>query len=494
MSSSQEKNNNGGSTNASSSSSRAESSNEDPGPKAGDLVIREGFPALMIPSSNGSYQPMLTGEEPLPRHAFVANENCIQFHQEYLQTLQEDCETVFSARDKPDGAAYSAGQTFFLPANKEPRCALEALAMMIFHKHTEHLPTGTFNPATSGANWWTLVMDSDDENAGSESGEKEHQEAPVAAAATASTNDTKNSDDAANDDEEDDDDEDEVGLHFDADYELEDQTNIMLHPRVATVTYLSDCGAPTVIFNLKSPPMDDQQRKALESNIDKAWLSHPQLGKHVAFDGRLLHGAPALYFPSRQHDNGGKRDKLIINDEDGKPAAKRQKLDDGSHVDASKRPIISNGKRYTLLVNVWLNHWVMDAALLDEEVCVKLKTPWNGVGGTINEETRGNLEKGDEVEVGTDNDPLPFTWNKDVDLSKDTSSNFPTIALKASNVDPAGEDEIALCNHHVTMFYNPLMSECHKASQLAPTVEMKLQENAIRLRVDGVVEEEEEDE
>ena len=82
-------------------------------------------------------------------------------------------------------------------------------------------------------------------------------------------------------------DEDEVGLHFDADYELEEQTgNILLHPRVATVTYLSDCGAPTLILDQKSPPMDDLKKSTLENVISTAWLSHPQVGKHTAFDGR----------------------------------------------------------------------------------------------------------------------------------------------------------------------------------------------------------------
>ena len=49
--------------------------------------------------------------------------------------------------------------------------------------------------------------------------------------------------------------------------------------------------------------MDDLGKKTLEEDISRAWLSHPQLGKHTAFDGRLLHGAPALYFPSFDKKN-----------------------------------------------------------------------------------------------------------------------------------------------------------------------------------------------
>lgn len=44
-----------------------------------------------------------------------------------------------------------------------------------------------------------------------------------------------------NEEEEDDEEEDQVGWHYDADYGLEDQApGLLLHPRVATVTYLSN--------------------------------------------------------------------------------------------------------------------------------------------------------------------------------------------------------------------------------------------------------------
>ena len=390
------------------------------GPGEGDLVMRDGFPALRIPGTKG--KPMVDGEEPIPRHLFWSSQDAIAFDSTQLDLLRQDCATVFTARDKPDGQAYSTGQTFFLPANKEPRCALEALVMTIFQKHTAHLEKGTFSPAHSGAEWWTLVMDDDDDDA-----------------------DAPPSGDTSEEEEED-----EVGLHFDADYELEDQaSNLLLHPRLATVTYLSNYGAPTLILNQKSPPMEDIKKKTLEQGIDKAWLSHPHVGKHTAFDGRLLHGAPALFFPSK---------KQLAEKE--QPDAKRQKVDT---------------KRYTLLVNIWLNHWVLDAALLDEEICSSLKTPW--------EPPKSNL-KSDDTYVA------PFTWNDNVDLNQ--SPKVEKITLKPSNVDPAGEDEIALCNHEVTVKYNPLMQECHKASASGSNVEMELVDGAITIEVGEELKEEEE--
>jgi hypothetical protein len=41
-----------------------------------------------------------------------------------------------------------------------------------------------------------------------------------------------------------------------------------------------------MVFEQKSPPMDDLKKSTLEKGISKAWLSHPKIGKHTAFDGR----------------------------------------------------------------------------------------------------------------------------------------------------------------------------------------------------------------
>ena len=74
-------------------------------------------------------------------------------------------------------------------------------------------------------------------------------------------------------------------------YRLEEQIpNYHVHPRVATVTYLSDTGVPTLILSKCSPPPTDPEKKSLGGSINRAWLSHPSSGKHIAFDGRYLHG------------------------------------------------------------------------------------------------------------------------------------------------------------------------------------------------------------
>jgi hypothetical protein len=118
---------------------------------------------------------------------------------------------------------------------------------------------------------------------------------------------------------------------------LEEQLpNFMLHPRVATITYLSDTGVPTLILNKRSPPPSDHEKESLNGSINKAWLSHPSFGKHVAFDGRFLHGAPGKYFQSVN------KTTLSVPE----PKSKRLRLDEhGTNCKLSD-------KRITFLVNV----------------------------------------------------------------------------------------------------------------------------------------------
>ena len=63
-----------------------------------------------------------------------------------------DCRKAFTARniDNQEDENYSAGSTYFLRADKKPRCALEAFAQEIFQTHTKN---ATFDPKRSGAEW-----------------------------------------------------------------------------------------------------------------------------------------------------------------------------------------------------------------------------------------------------------------------------------------------------------------------------------------------------
>jgi hypothetical protein len=394
-----------------------------PAPKSNDFVIRDGFPALR----NEQGEPLIKGDEPLPRAPFLSYTSALDLA-DTQTTMEEDCATVFSARAKEGQAAYSAGCTYFAPAVMKPRCGLEALALQIFEAHTKDLPKGSFAPEQSGAEWWTLVLDADPPKEESENGDDD-------------------------DDESKEEDHDEVGMHFDADYGLEDQApGLMLHPRVATITYLSNVGAPTLILDKRSPPPNDVME--LGGEITRGWLSGPRIGKHVAFDGRLLHGAPATFFP------GVALGDVVVE----APPAKKQKSNDGvASIPRPEKP----PQRITFMVNVWLNHCPMDAELLDDDIVEKLKTP---------SDNKSNLS-----------------------LAKTTQdSPLDQKSVGVYTEDPAGEEETVICDRVVTLFYNEKMEKQHAISQAAArdgkSYELQFAKGSLRLEVGAVVEEKDEEE
>jgi hypothetical protein len=190
---------------------------------------------------------------------------------EELSNLVADCKTACSAKANK-GEGYSSGQTYFIRGDEAPRCGLEKLAKDIF---AFHAGDALFDPSRSGAEWWTLIL----------------------------------KDDAT------------CGFHWDRDYGLEGQQGIYIHPHIGTVSYLSDVGAPTLMFQHVSPLMSNESKCG---DVKALHISYPKVGKHISFDGRLLHGVPVEFLPaeaqaSSSNENGG-------------------------------------AGRVSFLVNVWLNH------------------------------------------------------------------------------------------------------------------------------------------
>ncbi|CAN0429479.1 unnamed protein product, partial [Ectocarpus sp. 13 AM-2016] len=115
----------------------------------------------------------------------------------------------------------------------------------------------------------------------------------------------------------------------------------------------------------------------------KAWVSRPALGKHICFDGRYLHAAPAelaLPPPStgldetpppegglRGGDGAGRSKKR---DKDGKSKV----VLPGSSVDGKggSSNTTARRRRVTFLVNVWLNHTPRTAAPLPAPTAAEL--------------------------------------------------------------------------------------------------------------------------
>ncbi len=89
-----------------------------------------------------------------------------------------------------------------------------------------------------------------------------------------------------------------VDLHYDKDEILAEKFGLGSFPTLSTVTYLTGRddvddvnenttdNEPTVIF---SHTYDDDEDRPIEMML----LSHAVRGKHIVFDGRLLHGAPS---------------------------------------------------------------------------------------------------------------------------------------------------------------------------------------------------------
>ena len=458
-----------------------------------DLIIADGFPALSTfkpptGKSTGDDDFSATKDDPIPRYPFASFPRSLRVKNTARSDFLGDCERAFTARAKETGEAYSAGATFFVPAKMTPRCALEALALDIFKAHTKGLKEGVhYDPDRSGAEWWTLVLETSDKDktegaaaTPASSPKKPVPPPPVAAAAAAaaaaaSTSTSAGGKSAAakkgksneESDEEEDDDDDEVGMHFDADYGLEAQLpNYMLHPRVATITYLSDIGVPTLILDKVSPPPSDVSKSSLAGDISTGWLSHPEFGKHVAFDGRMLHGAPGTFFPAVEEER------------EGENPIKKMKLNDGTPALGEPMP----GRRFTFLVNIWLNHCPIDADLLDAEDAYAMKMSFK----ESDWRNESNL---------LDDRPIEFNI-----FDVDTPDKVPCVdfTLPTAGEEAAGTDECVLCNHEVDMVFGASMSMAHTTSAIASSTtgrsaQIKFQPGSLSLVVGKEVEDSDDD-
>ena len=232
------------------------------------------------------------GELALDKHGRVAVKNAQTLDYGYrifdgvvggaaLDALREACGTCFSARAQTEGAAYSRGSTYWVRADAD-RAKLsspERAALDIFDLHSRGADC---DHATSGAEWWTLDLDG----------------------ATAGS----------------------VAWHFDRDYALEDDVN--LGPHVATVTYLTSAGAPTVVVPLVAP---SDALEPIRGAGGEVFASLPLRGKHMSFDGRYLHAAPDGIFAN---EAAARRVTLLVNvwldwrprDADALPPAVRRAL------------------------------------------------------------------------------------------------------------------------------------------------------------------------
>jgi hypothetical protein len=82
--------------------------------------------------------------------------------------------------------------------------------------------------------------------------------------------------------------------HWDKDEMLRSDTGIWVHPQLSTVTYLTAGGSPTLVLGRRSTgdgtcPLSGSAVSTPGSDISTLVFSQPRVGKHLVFDGQLLH-------------------------------------------------------------------------------------------------------------------------------------------------------------------------------------------------------------
>jgi len=242
-----------------------------------------------------------------------------------MKSIVNDCAAAATARAQLSQGDYSHGTTFWVgAADLHPKTSLERLALDVFHAHVKR----DFNadkshenqrrsgePSTdqtlkqwtmsdidfnnSGAEWWALCMDEEDGG---------------------------------------------VGWHWHKDYHAELHHGRNIHPYLATISYFSNVGAPTLILPKHTTGMNVSSEDYTETldgrPLTRAYLSRPVEGKHIYFDGRFLHAAPTDVY-----------DEL---------------KERGTALSARNHKGKGRPKRATFLVNLWINHKPQDAIRLSE--------------------------------------------------------------------------------------------------------------------------------
>mmetsp|Transcript_24653 Transcript_24653/g.37461 ORF Transcript_24653/g.37461 Transcript_24653/m.37461 type:complete len:326 (+) Transcript_24653:239-1216(+) len=213
-------------------------------------------------------------------------ENCVDSEQKCL------FEDVTSLWDKHGGSKDKA-KSFWVPYSSKPRCLLEATALQIGKFHLQDFEF-------SGVEFWAQYRRSNDG----------------------------------------------LGFHFDKDEHAAREENVWKHPALATATYLSNEGAPLVVFETYSAEDTDAEEQKdhseetgkrrnenIPSNPPRAWIVFPSQGRHVVFSGGLLHGVAS---------------EVMVTDQAIKSTG--------------------TGGRLSFLVNVWVDHKPKEVQQLTNEM------------------------------------------------------------------------------------------------------------------------------
>ena len=194
---------------------------------------------------------------------FLRNSGRPHFAKVWHEAIAAAADRELLAADAQTLAEHAAGQTFWIERGAHPLCSLERMALSVLRFHTGREEEAPGQPPVVGAEWWVQVRRSDG--------------TPT------------------------------ILPHWDSDEMHKRLVGEHLPPFLATVTYLGSEGAPTVIL----PVAADGHGRAVRVGVDSALVSYPVPGKHLVFDGRMLHGA--LHDMQRLSDAPYVRISLLVN-------------------------------------------------------------------------------------------------------------------------------------------------------------------------------------
>jgi hypothetical protein len=171
---------------------------------------------------------------------------------------------------------------------------LERLAWSIFQRHAQHYK---LTPSSGGgAEWWVQVKPANSSRTITTSAKGHTRSGASGMDKTINNNHNPQQGDQA------------IDLHYDKDEALAESFGLGLFPTLSTVTYLTTgAAAATTTTTVKDPQNSDGNQshhnptlvfphmyhQEEDEMISSMLLSRPMPGKHLVFDGRLLHGAPS---------------------------------------------------------------------------------------------------------------------------------------------------------------------------------------------------------
>ena len=110
------------------------------------------------------------------------------------------------------------------------------------------------------------------------------------------------------------------------------------------------------------------------------------------------------------------------------------------------------------MVNIWINHCPLDAEILDDDVCIQMKTPW-----------KNQDDYEEQIKLNRDHEhTLPFQWNL-ISVEQEKSNDLTEISLEmlSSEAKAAGNYSFIVCNKEVTMRVRSTLEACHAAAEKA---------------------------